>query len=60
MKQRKRLAGVAVSHAFNLIVAGGLSMGSSDNIQAAEKKNLHQSAIYRLLQSNGGCIVGIR
>jgi len=38
MKQRKRLAGVAVSHAFNLIVAGGLSMGSSDNIQAAEKK----------------------
>ena len=38
MKQRKRLAGAAVSHALNLIVAGGLYMGSSDNIQAAEKK----------------------
>jgi Alginate export len=39
MKQRKRLAGAAVSHALNLIVAGGFYMGSSDSIQAAEKKN---------------------
>jgi len=38
MKQRKRLAGAAVSHAINLIVAGSFYMGSSDDIQAAEKK----------------------
>ena len=38
MKRRKPLAGVAVSHALNLIVASGFYMGSSDAIQAAEKK----------------------
>ena len=38
MKQRKRLAGAAVSHALNLIVSGGLYIGNSENIQAAEKK----------------------
>ncbi len=38
MKQRKHLAGAAVSHALNLIVAGGFYMGNSDPVQAAEKK----------------------
>ena len=38
MKPRKHLARAAVSHALNLIVAGGFYMGSSDSIQAAEKK----------------------
>jgi hypothetical protein len=38
LKQRKHLALAAVSHALNLIAAGSLSISSSDNIQAAEKK----------------------
>jgi hypothetical protein len=38
MMQKKRLARAAVSQALNLIVAGGFYMGSSDLIQAAEKK----------------------
>ena len=38
MKQRKHLAKAAVSHALNLIVAGGFYMGASDPVQAAEKK----------------------
>src|SRR5512145_1179907 len=38
MKQRKRLARAAASHAANLIVAGVLSMSNSENIQAAEQK----------------------
>ena len=38
MKRRKHLAGAAVSHAFNLVVAGGFYMGAGDTVQAAEKK----------------------
>jgi len=38
MKPRKHLAGATVSHALNLIVAGGFYMGYSDPIDAAEKK----------------------
>jgi len=38
MKQRKHLARAAISHALNLIVAGGFIIGCSDAIQAAEKK----------------------
>jgi hypothetical protein len=38
MKQRKRFARAAANHTANLIVAGMLSMGNSENIQAAEKK----------------------
>ena len=60
MKQRKHLAGVAVGHALNLIVAVGFYMSSSDPVQAAEKKTYAQSAVCRLLQSNGGCVVGFR
>jgi len=38
MTRRKHLAAAAVSHALNLIAAGGIYMGTSDTIQAAEKK----------------------
>ncbi len=38
MKRRKHLAKAAVSHALNLVVAGGFYMGASDPVQAAEKK----------------------
>ena len=36
--QKKRLARAVISHALNLIIGGGLYMGNSDAIQAAEKK----------------------
>jgi hypothetical protein len=58
MKPRKHLARAAVSHTLNLLVAGGLVLGSSNPVQAAEKRTFTRPPFAALSSQIGDALVG--